>query len=212
MYYRLFKEQEKSLLSQPESGMGYQIIEGIQRGFSHSEIYIVLNAEFAIPVQAGYERTIKNIVRDGSFKASLKTDRVHFTSIKLLAEDTVQEPSGGAIDNPKEQANGTELFVRLSAFEDDKRVDKVNKCLLPGSFTTTEDDYIFCKASKADPVNRYALPNELAVKWAFHIQAARVDILQRGKVQPANGKQGGGKEIYFEAGTSAGTFLKLTVY
>ena len=200
------------MLSQPESGMGYQIIEAIQRGSALPETYIVLNAELAIPLKTGYEDTIKNIVRDGFSKALLKSQLIFFSSFKFLSESTVQEPSGAAIDNPKENANGTELFIRLSAFKDDKRVDQASKCLLPGSFTTTEDDYIFCKNSKADPVNRYALPNELAVKWAFHIQAARVDILQRGKVQPANGKQGGGKEIYFEEGTSAGTFLKLTEY
>lgn len=214
MYYTLFKEEERQLLSQHETGMGYQIIEAVQRGSYNQAKFIVLNAEFAIPMISGHERTIKNIFRDGSFKAALKaTGRIHFSSIKVLSEDMIaQEPTGGAIDNPKEQANGTEIFARLSAFEDDKRVDRTRKCLLPGSYTTTLDDYLACKISNDNPVERYALPNELEIKYAFHIQPKSYDTLQRGKVQPANEKRGGGKEIYFEDGTSAETFLKLTSY
>ena len=56
------------------------------------------------------------------------------------------------------------------------------------------------------------LPSNDKIKFAFHIQPKRTDTLQRGKVQPANGKRGGGKEAYFANGTSNGTFLKPTPY
>lgn len=49
-------------------------------------------------------------------------------------------------------------------------------------------------------------------KYAFHIQPIKSDTLQRGTVQPANEKSGGGKEIYFDKGTAEGTFLKQTPY
>ena len=80
----------------------------------------------------------------------------------------------------------------------------------PGSFTTMLDDYLKCKTSNSDPVDRYALPNNDIIKYAFHIKPVKTDTLQRGIVQPANGKRGGGKEAYFAKGTAIGTFIKQT--
>lgn len=74
------------------------------------------------------------------------------------------------------------------------------------------DDYVKCKAENDDPVERYALPNNYKIKFAFHIQPKKTDTLQRGTVQPANGKQGGGKEAYFAKGTTEETYLKQMPY
>ena len=82
----------------------------------------------------------------------------------------------------------------------------------PGSYTTTMDDYLKCKNTNDDSVERYALPNNDKIKFAFYIQPKKTDTLQRGKVQAANVKRGGGKEAYFAKGTAAGTFLKQTPY
>jgi hypothetical protein len=132
--------------------------------------------------------------------------------IRNQVNESKNEKEKGALDNPKEYANGEEIFVRLSAFDDDKRIDKINKCLRPGSFTTTEDDYIVCKYMDDDPIERYALPNNDEIKFAFYIQPIKSDTLQRGRVQPANGKRGGGKEAYFANGTAKGTFKNQTPY
>jgi hypothetical protein len=109
-------------------------------------------------------------------------------------------------------ANGTEVFTRLSAYEDDFRVDTVNKKLVPGSFSTTFDDYQYCKNNNINPVERYALPNDDEIKWAFHIRPLKTDSLQRGIVEPANNQNGGGVEAYFEKGTTNNTFLEKTAY
>jgi hypothetical protein len=74
------------------------------------------------------------------------------------------------------------------------------------------DDYLKCKATNDDPIERYALLSNDKIKFAFHIQPRKTDTLQKGTVQPANGKRGGGKEAYFAKGTAAGTFLKQTPY
>ena len=66
---------------------------------------------------------------------------------------------------------------------DDKRVDEKNACLRPRSYTTTEIDYLACKSSLGDPVERYALPGNDQIKWAFYIQPTKKDSLQRGTVQ-----------------------------
>jgi hypothetical protein len=118
----------------------------------------------------------------------------------------------GATENPKEFANGSDIYVRISAYEDDKRIDFVKKRLKPGSFTTTLFDYTSCVETNDDPIDRYALPNEETIKWSFYIKPKSFDTLQNGVVQPAFNKDGGGIEAYFENGTSIDTYLFKRVY
>ena len=54
--------------------------------------------------------------------------------------------------------------------------------------------------------------NNDEIKFAFYIKPDNSDTLQRGRVQPANGKRGGGQEAYFEKGTAQGTFFNQTPY
>jgi hypothetical protein len=56
------------------------------------------------------------------------------------------------------------------------------------------------------------LPNNDEIKFAFYFQPLIIDTLQRGKVQPAYGKRGNGKEVYFANGTAMGTFKTQTPY
>jgi len=51
---------------------------------------------------------------------------------------------------------------------------------------------------KVDPIDRYALPNEIPIEWAFYIQPSINDLLLRGNVKANFGKKGGGREVYFE--------------
>jgi hypothetical protein len=220
MYFKLSATQENDLLRQPETGMGYQVIEASRAGSYTRENFLVLNSEVVIEMN-GYESdNVRKIMREGISSVKMSSNYITLNSISVfnknkfrsVVNETKTEKEKGAIDNPVENADGEEIFVRLSAFDDDKRVDKVNKCLRPGSYTTTMDDYLKCKVTNDDPVERYALPNNDEIKFAFHIQPKKTDTLQRGTVQPANGKRGGGKEAYFANGTSNGTFLKQTPY
>jgi len=102
--------------------------------------------------------------------------------------------------------------VRLSAYENDKRIDFEKKRLKDGTYTTTLYDYISCVKTKDDPVDRYALPNDETIKWAFYVQPKSNDTLQRGIVQPAFGHAGGGIEAYFENGTAENTYLLKKQY
>lgn len=97
-----------------------------------------------------------------------------------------------------ENVNGDELFVRLSAFEDDIRMDKTNNWLLSGSYTTTASDALKCKKENDNPVKRYALPLDLMIQWAYYVEPLSSDSLQRGWVQPDFGKKSGGREVFFK--------------
>jgi len=220
MYYRLSSSQEFDLLNLPETGMGYQIIDAAKSGTYRREKYVVLNSEIAIEMNGNEGEYIRKIISEGISKAKSLASLISLYSIVVLNErqfrNYLSEPENesekGALDNPVESANGNEMFVRLSAFDDDKRIDKVNRCLRPGSFTTTEVDYLVCKFMDDNPVERYALPNNDEIKFAFYIQPLYVNTLQRGRVQPAYGKKGGGVEAYFARGTSNGTLMKQTPY
>ena len=220
MLFKLSTAQETDLLNQPETGMGYQVVEASKVGNYLQEKYLVLNSEIVIEINASTHENVRKVINQGivAFKASAST--ITFHAIHVLNEkqfrNSVSEPNTenqkGATDNPVKNATGDEVFIRLSAFDNDRRVDKVNKCLRPGAFTTTMDDYLNCKSTSDDPVERYALPNNDEIKFAFHIQPLKSDTLQQGTVQPANNKRGGGKEVYFANGTAAATFIKQTAY
>ena len=220
MLFKLSFAQENDLLNLPETGMGYQLVEASRQGNYIRERFLVLNSEIVVEMNAYTNQNIRKVVNEGIFAIKASTNIIALNSISVLNENQfrgiVNESKNsnekGAIDNDVENADGIEVFVRLSAFEDDKRVDKINKCLRPGSFTTTFDDYIKCKKNNDNPVERYALPNNEKIKFTFHIQPKRLDTLQRGTVQPANDNQGGGKEVYFENGTTLQTYIGQTDY
>lgn len=220
MYFKLSSQQEIDLLNLPETGMGYQIIEARKSGNYNQEFFLVLNSELVIEMN-GYESDfVMKVMMEGiaSIKASAEIISLYSISVfsKMRFQDVVTESKNenerGAIENQVVPANGEEVFARLSAFDNDRRVDKANKCLRAGSFTTTEEDYLKSKITNDDPVERYALPKNDKIQFAFYIRPKKIDTLQRGIVQPAYGKRGGGIEAYFEKGTIQGTFVKQTPY
>jgi hypothetical protein len=214
MIFKTTFDDQKVLLSLPESGVGYQLITA---NFGNSYLIkhlIVLNGTFIIE-QDGKEIIYFNqLLKSNNEKLILSSKEQELSNIELISKDMyfnqLSEASSisklSAKENPIQYANGWMPFIRLSAFHDDIRIDKINKCLLPGSYTTTASDYFNCLLNKYDFVDRYALPNEYPVKWAFNIVPTTSDSFQQGIVQAAFGKNGGGVECYFENGTSFGTF------
>jgi hypothetical protein len=237
MVYKLYDSDIAELLKRPETGMGYQVVEASVHGRSSTERFVVYNAQLAITDDLEFKSNKRAILRDGFSTILNKSEKLPIvtTSIKVLNGDEIrtgkdskninfssletktadknrQSGGQGAIDGKKENANGTEMFVRVSAYADDKRIDDVNKKLRPGSFTTTEKDYKDCVSLNDNPIDRYALPNDEKIEWAFYIQPKSVDVLQRGIAQPAFDHGGGGIEIYFENGTSDGTYIGKREY
>lgn len=225
MIYRIFEQDAETLLDKPETGMGYQIINASQYERYQNRKFVVYNTNLAIELDSDFQINKRLVIKEG-YRAILnqvKELMLETSSIRVLDNSSVREfkilseskksfynrnvGGKGAIDNPKEFANGLDLYIRISAYEDDKRIDYQKKKLMPGSFTTTLADYTICIHTNDDPIDRYALPNEETIKWSFYIRPESTDVLQKGIVQPAFNKEGGGIEAYFENGTSAETFL-----
>ena len=229
MIYKAQFRDTNQLMGLPESGMGYQLFEAESMATGRPKQYVAYNSELVLDLDAAFGTYRGRVITEG-FKNSLSrasTLNITAGTIKLLNRSSLEQTwlsesvngkngrhSGGkgAQDNPKEYANGAEVFVRLSAYEDDRRIDVANRCLKAGSFTTTTVDYETCVRHNDDPVDRYALPNDDKIEWAFYIKPLQRDQLQRGIVQPAFGHAGGGIEAFFENGTSAGTYLRKTKY
>ena len=74
--------------------------------------------------------------------------------------------------------------MRRSIYENDKRIDQINKCLLPGSYTTTLADALQYKHKSADPLIQLAMDHGVRGRWGYHVQPKRTDLLQRGKSDP----------------------------
>ena len=219
MIFKVIPGQQEELKSMPETGMGYQFIQAKFKEEYTSRELIVLNAELIIDNDLQKKDNLKAIFTEG-FRSSVRNSVYQeLEDIKLISGTTSLSASAevGALlssakENPVIYPGGQMYFVRLSAYDDDIRIDKKNNCLLPGSFTTTKKDYEDCVNSKDDPVERYALPNEQKIDWAFHVLPQAKDGYKFGIVKPEFGKMGGGEECFFENGTSFGTFKKQTDY
>jgi len=230
MIFKAYSSDQQKFLSLPESGMGYQIVEAKRYSKAFKEKFIVYNSELVVDLDSNFSRAKTQIITEGYLNVRnkaewllIETSTISLLSRKQITEHRVlnenkkkekgrQSGGSGAAENPKELANGKETFVRLSAYENDMRIDFSKMKLKPGTYTTTNDDYVLCVKTSDDPIDRYALPNDEKIKWAFYVQPKSNDLLQRGIVQPAFGHDGGGIEVFFEYGTSEKTYLNRQPY
>jgi len=224
------------LLKQPETGMGYQILK--KKGSYEKEMYIAYNADVIIKIDDNLAENKTSLKNMSLLKENLET--IPYFKFKVLSKSELQQNinfvneamqegirmsksenevcksrydrSIGAKDNQKENASGSERFVRLSPYKNDIRIDYKKKCLKKKAFTTTENNYNCLRENRLDPIDRYALPSNFEIKWVFYIQPQTNDSLQRGTVQPANGKKGGGEEAFFKKGTSKNTLIEKKEY
>jgi hypothetical protein len=116
-----------------------------------------------------------------------------------------QEDGGPADEAAPEQSEGSEQFLRFSAFVDDLRI-RADGSVVPGTYATTRDDGIRVK-SGSEAVARYALPNPDPAVHRFHLGPPHPVEIRRGTVQPAYGHTGGGAEVIFDVGAPARTCL-----
>lgn len=128
MIYKAYLEDSKHLLSIPESGMGYQIIEGQLTGSYTKKRYIIYNCDLIVDLDTDFDFYKKQIINRGystilneSNKLNLKTDSIQLVprnyqnENKYVTESMVlynKRHSGGngARENPKELANGNEFL------------------------------------------------------------------------------------------------------
>jgi len=206
MPYKLSTEQIRELITQPETGMGYQYVEASMSDFSILK-GIVLNSEVFIPEEKiekimgrrflTYSAVLNEAERPGYIRkiSVLGRDRLHLGETKYFAK------SAGV---PASQATTSltgkdQIFKRFSPYRNDHRIGE-DGSLLPGAYATTEADAQNVKTG-TDAMSRYALPSDEPAIYVFTIQPPEKTSVRVGTVEPANGKPGGGVEVLFENGS-----------
>jgi hypothetical protein len=219
MIFTTTEDLQKYLISQPETGMGYQVFSPSQKGLGVEDLIIVLNAQIAIEFKDLKNNQTEN--KSLSYNDIKDYSIINLTQLNSFFESLQNEQRLSALDNPIKDSTGSEIerFIRLSAFENDLRIDNFNKCFLPGTYSTSLEDYLSMKANNldknkilGDPIIRYSLPVDLPIKWIFYVHPKKGDKYRKGKVQPAFGKTGGGIECFFDFGTSHNTLTSINPY
>jgi hypothetical protein len=201
------------LLAQPESGMGFQIVEltmtdrSTATGTVYNADLLLLDTE---PKDRLLRETYDQLVRAAEDAGS----RIH--SVRVLPRRTADrgprvmedrsqtgQTSGPAKDAPTEKTSFGQMFKRFTAYENDHRVTS-DRSLLPGTYATTAEDAQNVSSGR-QAVARYALPNPAPASWVFTAIPDDETAIQRGIVEPAYGQPGGGVEVIFSEGTQRRT-------
>ncbi len=207
---KLSYHDRDALLKQPESGMGYQIVEATTKE-DKKKRGIVYNAELLL-----FEEEPRQVMLTSNFNSLLERAESSLFGVKeirvvsrpatLSAFGSLRETgpaygtkSNGAAEAPVDHTKAGEVFKRFSAYENDHRIT-ANGGLLPGSYATTEEDAKNVKTGK-EAVARYALPNPKPAVYVFTVKPPKGTEVQRGTVQPANSQPGGGVEVIFTSGS-----------
>lgn len=218
MSIRLDASLSESLLGQPESGMGYQFVEVILKGYKLRQEILVFNGQFA--AESGGRIQVRERVDDvqkSLFELALRTpgDAVSLRVLTRAEAVTkgLMEPRGyraeqaPASDGPLVSSQPEERFLRFSAFVNDVRI-LPDGSVRPGTYVTTQEDGMTFVNTGMEAVRRYALPNPDPAVHRFHLRPPEPIPVRRGTVQPANNQPGGGAEVIFEKGAPAGTRYK----
>lgn len=211
----LNEDWQRELLAQPESGMGYQLVEITLRN-GESRRGTAFNGEYLIFPEESLDR-LEAITEPSRRLEMLERNELglgeEIVEIKVLRSEVpsnsrVRETDGGnglafssgASEAPPEPLMEKEQFKRFSAFANDRRVTG-RRGLLPGTYTTAAEDTKQVHSGR-DAVRRYALPNPMPAVNVFTIDPpVPGPILQRGIAQPAYGQPGGGVEVIFVNGS-----------
>jgi len=203
----------------PESGMGFQLVEGQVLGIRKP--LLVLNSEQAldlssVKLEEGDDPTI--ILRNGMRIVHALNEEMTGTMFGAPAPNNFRllstripnaSGSGGAAGGPlihaaplsslvkKMKLKKARAFHRFSAFNPDRRVDSLTGNFLPGTYACPESEVPFVPTGFV-AVGRFALPNILAASHHYEIEAPPGTDVEFGTVAPAFGQSGGGVEAYFQ--------------
>lgn len=201
----------------PEDGMGYQFGTRKVRHSGSKTNGVFLAGSYFLPFDAkategadGLPDLSKGLLLEAAQPVSQKGTLYVFETVQTqgaLAVAAVGVPTaGGATATTPPFATRTvagEKYYRFSAFAMDRRILS-DGSLAANSYATSETDIKVVPNGLA-AVGRYALPTRTSAKYVFEISPAPGTLIFFGTVTPAFGMAGGGVEVFFPLGTTAGT-------
>jgi hypothetical protein len=209
---KLNESQIAQLLSQPETGMGYQIVEvKVAAGVKRATVY---NADLLLwedePRTYLAEGTYQQLVKGADSVEARRIESIRVVQPVRHAREHMetQKSAEGLLGKPATEGEPKrtkygDVFMRFTAYKDDRRITP-DRALRPGTYATTEADSRNVGTGE-QAVERYALPDPKPAKYRFRIDPTKDTEYREGTVQPAYGHKGGGVEVLFDRGTSAST-------
>jgi len=210
---KLLDSQAAQMVSQPETGMGYQTvrIEKTSGGIAEGTVYNceLLEMEHdrrTALTKAGYQRLLASATTTEAW--NIRSIRVVPRPRPLTASCDFRKSrttaDGPATESSPRNTDKSILFARFTAHRDDKRITSVGG-LVPGTYATTWVDAVLNVMTGAEAVERYALPDPTPAKFRFRIDPLAGTLYRQGIVQPAFGHEGGGEEVLFDEGCAPGS-------
>jgi hypothetical protein len=206
---KLSSSLTRKLVSLPETGMGFQIVEAIYSDYQRRDA-IVLNGTFIEPIVGDVRYMMRALMSEDvstmekSAHISTRIIDVNLRSMPTMFKAARYDESAGADQASVTYTKAGEIFIRFSSFLEDIRITE-DGGLVPGTYATTNDDATYCLDNHIDPIARYALPSTSSIKYEFQIEPPAKIETKRGIVQPANDQPGGGIEVLFTKGSPAAT-------
>jgi hypothetical protein len=214
---KLSEAQIVQMLDQPESGMGYQTVEvEYQRELRKATVF---NGELllwktespTLLTESTYERLIKSASIDEArlikaIKVVRPPRRVAESALEKSEERILGKP---ATEGEPQKTKEGEVFIRFTAYKNDRRITP-KRGLVPGTYATTAEDAKNVKTG-TEAVERYALPDPKPAIYRNKIEPLEHTVHRKGTVQPAFGHKGGGVEVIFDNGTDDNTVTALPV-
>jgi hypothetical protein len=209
--YKLKEDDIKKLREEPESGMGYQIVEAKVKYNPNPVIAYVFNAELLVPLDELAEingRVHEDLLQNADEPSSFVFERILPAVIGSPSSEISQFLVNALAPSPQllRTTIAHEGFVRFSAYADDKRVG-ADGCLTNGTYATTIGDARFAVSGLA-VAGRYALPNPSPAIYAYTIVLPEKIQYRVGTARPANYQSGGGVEVLFNDGAPRGSAFK----
>lgn len=197
MLHRVHDDMREFLLTEPESGMGYQLL---QKGDEEDHL-LVLNAELIFP-----ERLLHKLPGDQAHSRALVTADPELPT-RQIDPRSVKVITHGSYPS---QSRKREYFVRYSAYKNDRRI-RADGSVAAGTYVTTENDSHGWGRSLTGlaAVGRYALPNPKPAVNVFLMRPRQPVPILCGSVTPAHGQAGGGVEIRFVHDTPPRTVIRI---
>jgi hypothetical protein len=204
---KLTSQQKRELLAQPETGMGYQVVDATlysnatKRGVAYNAELLLYNEEPRILTlsRGTFRKMLESAPSSaGEIKSLRVVPRREFRALSIK-----KVVGGGAKEAEEEKTKEGEVFKRFVAYENDVRL-REDGSWSEGTFATTEEDAKNVKTGK-DAVARYALPDPKPASNVFTGRPNKDTVIQRGIVQPAFDQPGGGVEVFFKNGTQPKT-------
>ena len=204
---RLNESETVDLLAQPETGMGYQVVEATLED-GRREWGVAYNAEL-LSLGDETQRDLRNLsyatILESAESSSRRIRNLRVLERRQLAHNPVRtRPSAAAAYAPIVMTNAKEIFVRFVAYANDRRL-RPDRSWRNGTYATTEQDAHQNIQTGMDAVNRYALPNPAPASFVFTRCPYAGTSIQRGIAVPANNRPGGGVEVIFTNGTQLNT-------